>query len=206
MVLSSHAEHGRAAAVQGRPIASEEPELSAGLRWSSTPSSPLERFGGFLATDCVVESDKHAATTASATADYDARDLGNAVMNALGKDGYMRLTLDEVLSVQFEHLVSGLDEDGEVAVPCGAPTTISGYTEWVGQTDPPLTVGWDWVVEPGRGNAQWRRVGLPRTNVLLVDCSSGDFDWHISLEVLGTVVDTLAWQDQTKSAIEMRYT
>ena len=127
-------------------------------------------------------------------------------MNALGNDGYVRLTLDEVLSVQFAHLVSGLDEDCEATVPCGAPTTISGYTEWVGKTDPPLTVGWDWVIDPGRDKAHWRRVGLPRTNVLLVDRSSSDFDWYMSLQVLSTVVDALPWQDQAKSAIEMRYT
>ena len=131
---------------------------------------------------------------------------GNAVMYAIDNDGYLRLTLGEVLSLQFAHLMSGLDEDAEAAPHCGAQTTISGYTEGVGKTDPPLSVGWDWVIDPSRGNAQWRRVGLPRTNALLVDCSSCDLDWHISLEVLGTVVDALPWQDQTKSAIDMRYT
>jgi hypothetical protein len=127
-------------------------------------------------------------------------------MNALDNDGYVRLTLDEILSVQFAHLVSGLDEDGQAAVHCGAPTTISGYTEWVAKTSPPLSFGWDWVVEPDCGRAQWRRVGLPRTNVLLVDVSEGDYDWHINLHVLATVVDALPWQDQIKSAIEGRYT
>jgi hypothetical protein len=126
-------------------------------------------------------------------------------MNASDTDGFLRLTLEEVLSVQFTHLISGLDEFGNAAAPCGTPTTISGYTEWIGQVEPALTVGWDWLLEPDSSRPRWRRVGLPRTNVLLVDRASRDLDWHRSLEVLATVVDALPWQEQARSAIEVRY-
>jgi hypothetical protein len=119
-------------------------------------------------------------------------------------DGYLRLTLDEVLSVQFAHLMSGLDDDG-AREPCGTPTTISGYTEWIGHADPPLTVGWDWVIDPGHGCPRWRRVGAPRTNVLLVDTQSHDYEWTRSLAVLGTVVDALPWEDEASSSISSRY-
>lgn len=120
-------------------------------------------------------------------------------------DGYVRATLDEVLSVRFAHLISGLDESREGVARCGARTTISGYTEWVGEADPKVTVGWDWIVDFGSGQPHWRRVGPPRTNVLLVDGSAQDYDWNRSLKVLGTVVDALPWQQQASTAIAARY-
>lgn len=118
-------------------------------------------------------------------------------------DGYVRLTLDEVLSVRFAHLISGLDEDAGAV--CGGCTTITGYTEWIGKTDPTVTVGWDWIVEAYAGQPRWRRVGLPRTNVLLVDSSRRDYTWPKSLAVLGTVVDALAWQSTAEQALSERY-
>ena len=75
----------------------------------------------------------------------------------------------------------------------------------VGKADPDVTVGWDWVLEPCKGQARWRRVGLPRTNVLLVDNASRDYEWNKSLAVLGTVVDALPWQEQASEAIAVRY-
>jgi hypothetical protein len=120
-------------------------------------------------------------------------------------DGHVRLTLEEVSSIDFVHLISGLDDPGNGAPRCGALVTISGYTEWIGLTSPELTVGWDWEVGSSHGRVRLRRVGLPRTNVLLVDASGRDFDWEASLAALAGVVDALAWQEQAESAIAVRY-
>lgn len=70
---------------------------------------------------------------------------------------------------------------------------------------PEVTVGWDWEIGPSQGRTHLRRVGLPRTNVLLVDVSGRDFDWEASLEALARVVDALPWQEQAESAITVRY-
>jgi hypothetical protein len=119
-------------------------------------------------------------------------------------DGFIRLTLDAVLSVPFKHLVSGLDDDPD-ASPCGTCTTISGYTEWVSDSQPKITVGWDWVLDPADGALRWRRVGLPRSNLLLVDTARNDYAWDRNLVVLATVVDAIPWQDHARSFIDERY-
>jgi hypothetical protein len=117
-------------------------------------------------------------------------------------DGFVRLTLDDVLSVPFRHLVSGLDSAH--ATSCGTSTTISGYTEWVSATHPTITVGWDWVIAAEGGGA-WRRVGLPRSNLMLVDPARRDYAWDRNLAVLATVVDAIPWQDEARCAISQRY-
>ena len=119
-------------------------------------------------------------------------------------DGFVRLTLDAVLSVPFRHLLSGLDEESGRG-PCGSATTICGYTEWVSASEPSISVGWDWVLEPRAQEPGWRRIGLPRSNVMLVDRTRGDYPWERNLAVLATVVDAIPWQEQAQSAISARY-
>jgi hypothetical protein len=119
-------------------------------------------------------------------------------------DGFVRLTLDDVLSVPFKHLLSGLDEDA-APLPCGTSTTISGYTEWISDTQPKITVGWDWIVAPDGSGSYWRRIGLPRSNLLLVDTARNDYAWDRNLVVLATVVDAIPWQEQARTALVERY-
>jgi hypothetical protein len=119
-------------------------------------------------------------------------------------DGFVRLTLDDVLSVPFKHLLSGLDEDA-APLPCGTSTTISGYTEWISDTQPKITVGWDWIVAPDGSGSYWRRIGLPRSNLLLVDTARNDYAWDRNLVVLATVVDAIPWQEQARTAVVERY-
>ena len=121
-------------------------------------------------------------------------------------DGFLRMTLEDVLALPFTHLISGLDEpcDDRLAT-CGSRTTSSGYTEWVASTDPPVTVGWDWVVDAGDQRMRWTRVGPPRSNLLLVDRTEHPYDWAKNEAVLGTVVDAIPWQDQARSAVAHRY-
>jgi hypothetical protein len=121
-------------------------------------------------------------------------------------DGFLRMSLEEVLSLPFTHLVSGLDEPPADAVAtCGSRTTISGYTEWVASTDPPVTVGWDWVVDAAGQARRWMRVGPPRSNVLLVDSTEYPYDWTKNEAILGTVVDAIPWQEQARRAVAQRY-
>jgi len=61
------------------------------------------------------------------------------------RDGFLRIALDDLLSVNLTHLVSGLDEDYSAEIhQCGTVTSIMGYTEWVGQApDATISLGWN---------------------------------------------------------------
>jgi hypothetical protein len=114
----------------------------------------------------------------------------------LSPDGLVRISLGELMSLPIVHLASGFDAEEVVsAQTCGRATTISGYTEWVSQTQPVITIGWDWFLAADGHQAQCRRAGPPRANVMVVDSTGADQPWARNLECLGTVVDVLPWSD-----------
>lgn len=121
-------------------------------------------------------------------------------------DGFLRLSLDIVLSTPLIHFVSGLDSrDGAIVEACGRTTRISGYTEWISVTTPRLSLGWDWRIETHTGELQCVRVGLPRSNVMLIDAARQDYGWERSLQILATIVDSIPWVDATRRMVSERY-
>lgn len=116
--------------------------------------------------------------------------------------GLLLVALADILALPFEHLVSGLDEDaGTEHDRCGSTTTISGYTEWVAGGFHRLTVGWDWKID-ARG---FVRIGVPRSNIRLLDRALHPYEQSKSDAVLATVVDTIPWQEQARRALQHRY-
>jgi Domain of unknown function (DUF4902) len=114
----------------------------------------------------------------------------------LSPDGLVRVSIDELMSLPIVHLTSGFDADeGAATQACGSLTTISGYTEWISQTHPVITIGWDWLLVADCHEARCRRAGPPRANVMVVDSNGADRSWEQNLEFLGTVVDVLPWAD-----------
>lgn len=116
-------------------------------------------------------------------------------------DGFLRLSLDEMFDLRLEHLLSGFDPDPAEYRRCGSATNLYGYSEWVSRVVPSLSLGWDWRVVCVQGAASLVRVGLPRSNVLLIDGEGVDFGWMRNLEILGTLVDALPWRDDTPRAL-----
>lgn len=124
----------------------------------------------------------------------------------LSPDGLIRLTVEQLLSTPLEHLVSGVDLDAHgVALACGTQTSLSGYTEWVSTQDPTISIGWDWRLQTLAQGVRWIRVGLPRSNLMLTQDSGRDTSWHGNLEILGTVVDALAWREILPQVVAARY-
>ena len=124
-------------------------------------------------------------------------------MMFMSSNGLIHLTMEELLSIPLHHLVSGIDEDNEHPIKrCGTVVSISGYTEWVSTTQPGVSIGWDWHLQPSRLGGQWTRIGLPRTNVMLQSKISRHLDWQVNLLVLATVVDSLPWQEQVIQSLE----
>jgi hypothetical protein len=116
-------------------------------------------------------------------------------------DGFVRVSLDTMLSLPMRHLMSGLDEDTLAQCRCGTPTSISGYMEWVGTSLSHISLGWDWRLEITNGVLRYVRVGLPRSNVMLVDERHFDYGWQRNLQALATVVDALQWQKKASRLI-----
>lgn len=124
----------------------------------------------------------------------------------LSPDGLIRLTLDQLLSTPLEHLLSGVDIDASPpAAGCGRQTSLSGYTEWISANDPTISIGWDWRLQTSGTGPRWIRVGLPRSNLMLMQDTGYDNSWHGNLEILGTVVDALAWREIMPDAVAARY-
>jgi len=126
---------------------------------------------------------------------------------AAPRDGFLRIALEDLLAVRLVHLVSGLDEDDPSQVRrCGTITSIMGYTEWVSEgMAEPVSLGWDWRLDRLQtGEANCMRVGLPRSNVMLIDSAKRDYGWDRNLQVLASIVDAIPWAGETRAAIERR--
>lgn len=93
-----------------------------------------------------------------------------------------------------------------IAPACGTLTSLSGYTEWISTKTPMISIGWDWCLQVSvTTGVRWIRVGLPRSNLLLTHDSGYDTTWHGNLEILGTIVDALAWREALPAVVASRY-
>jgi hypothetical protein len=121
-------------------------------------------------------------------------------------DGLIRLTVDQLLSTPLQHLVTGVDQEPHsLPAACGTQTSLSGYTEWISTQNPTISIGWDWRLQTLAAGVRWVRVGLPRSNLMLTQDTGADASWHGNLEILGTVVDALAWREILPHAVAARY-
>jgi hypothetical protein len=128
-------------------------------------------------------------------------------MRSISSDGYVRLSMQQLQATQFTHLISGMDEDSPMPVSSGAlATAITGYTEWISEGNPALTVGWDWQLGAIIPGTTLRRVSEPRSNILLLDAASADHTPAASEKLLGAHIDTLDWQQVVQDYLNQRYT
>ncbi|MGJ7495912.1 DUF4902 domain-containing protein [Variovorax sp. RT4R15] len=127
-------------------------------------------------------------------------------MTTLLSDGLLRLQRQDLRNFTLTHLVSGLDDEvcNESEQRCGASTSLSGYTEWICTQEPRLSLGWDWQLETSM-TARVVRLGLPRTNILLLDGERDPLPWNESLHVLATFIDTFDWNTPAFRAVCQRY-
>jgi len=127
--------------------------------------------------------------------------------------GQVQVSVKELLALRLKHWFSATDLEAAGAQAkqrCGSITTISGYTEWLGDTELPVSIGWDWCIgiqlfsrlcEPPAQAAHWLREDLPRTNIQVVDEHGCALAWEDNLRVLATWVDAQAWQGDVAKAV-----
>lgn len=128
------------------------------------------------------------------------------LVRVLGEDGYVRLNFQALESVEFVHLMSRLDEDSDDADALSTDLcVISGYTEWISTTAPAITIGWDWQLEVSQVGPRYVSVGLPRSNIMLLDGEQRDLGPDRTGTLIKTIVDSLRWQVATAYFIGARY-
>ena len=118
--------------------------------------------------------------------------------------GQVQATVQELLTLRLKHLHSAVDPEPSGTPPqqrCGTATTLSGYTEWVGDTHLPISLGWDWRIKAHAHTAQWQRDELPRTNIQLVNERGHQLPWEDNLRVLATWVDAQDWKHTVANAV-----
>ncbi len=122
----------------------------------------------------------------------------------LSKYGLIHLTYQELTLIKFNHLLSGVDT--ELISPeddCGRPTELSGFTEWTSETEPIITIGWDWSVKYKDGFMYLERVGQPRSNLMLVDDHKIMFQWIDNLDHLSRFVDSFLWSKTVQESVSL---
>ncbi|GLS05605.1 hypothetical protein GCM10007860_27620 [Chitiniphilus shinanonensis] len=122
------------------------------------------------------------------------------------EDGLIHLSIDELLSLRLQHLLSGLDHEAATERDvCGGMSYICGYTEWVSMTQPAVSLGWDWCIRPVFRGSALARVGEVRSNVCLVNEGGNAASWERNLEALAMVVDALPWKEMVPAVIKQHY-
>lgn len=121
----------------------------------------------------------------------------------LSQDGHVRLRFDVLKKVNLIHLISGFDLDGNTPLEASGArlSPICGFTEWISDTRPALTLGWDWEFAAREGRLQCTRLDDPRSNIMLYDAQREDLGMLQTARLLGELVDDLDWQDPVMAMI-----
>jgi hypothetical protein len=130
---------------------------------------------------------------------------GTGQVLRLSADGYIRLAPAMFRQIALQHLISGIDEEGDVdGAARSAP--IVGYTEWISMGNrPSITIGWDWQLGIAGEGRNCRRLGEPRSNVMLLDEDNEDLGLVWTGRYLATAIDAMEWSSQVLNAVALRY-
>lgn len=124
----------------------------------------------------------------------------------LSPDSYVRLTSEQFQVIVLRHMWSGLDPEDPASLHDGAiQTRITGYTEWVSETVPAITLGWDWQLQELSGCARYLRVGSPRSNIMLIDALWNDLGAVKTSKALRAAIDETDWQVAVHGQITERH-
>lgn len=125
----------------------------------------------------------------------------------LSDDGYIRISFSQLHTIPLFHLLSGLEKSYPANIFRGAiETEIAGYTEWVSNTRPAITIGWDWVMGALNHVILLRRINAPRCNIMLQDLSKQDLGPANTVEQLEVFIDKMDWQATVQRYVAIRYT
>jgi hypothetical protein len=119
------------------------------------------------------------------------------VMIQLSEDGFARMTFKALMKMPLYHLIS--IKETEAFVP--PHIQMFGYSEWVSMTLPVISIGWDWELSHDDQSIKIERIGLPRSNLMLMDYVQCDLGLDHTLHLIGQKVDATAWEVTVKDQI-----
>lgn len=112
-------------------------------------------------------------------------------------DGYVRSHWPLLRATRLIHHYSGLNDDPVLTRSAGAiRCEITGYTEWVDEVGPIITIGWDWQMVGGHRKTALARLGEPRSNIMVLHHSGVDLPAEENLDVLADYIDAFDWQSE----------
>ena len=109
---------------------------------------------------------------------------------SISTDGFIRMNENQLMNYPLQHLLSTVEstqiEDSQIL--------YYGFTEWATSLTPALSTGWDWEFVENNGIASLKRIGLPRSNIMIVDVSGTDIGCDITETLIEKKIDTLFWE------------
>lgn len=127
----------------------------------------------------------------------------------LSRDGAVRLTESLLRETPLRHMISGLYEDPMtcgIGIGTGATITrLEGYTEWVSETFPRISLAWDWEWRFASDRPDYKRQEAPFSNVVLVDQDGCDMAVATTARLLGDAIDQRDWQGAVATYLATRY-
>jgi len=124
----------------------------------------------------------------------------------LSADGYIRLSKIVLESIRLRHLDSGLyDDSPDITAAFDMACELLGYTEWVTDTQPAISIGWDWSIVHMHNPPRYKMVGLPFSNIIIQDSSFKDLESEVCMNYLGVLVNQMDWSQVVDAFITKRY-
>lgn len=109
---------------------------------------------------------------------------------SISADGFIRMNENQLMNYPLQHLISIVEstkiEDSQIL--------YYGFTEWVTSLTPALSTGWDWEFIEYNGITSIKRIGLPRSNIMIVDVSGTDIGFEVTETLIEKKIDTLFWE------------
>ncbi|ENV01241.1 MULTISPECIES: DUF4902 domain-containing protein [Acinetobacter] len=109
---------------------------------------------------------------------------------SISTDGFIRMNEIQLMNYPLQHLISIVEttqiEDSQIL--------YCGFTEWATSRSPALSTGWDWEFIENNGIASLKRIGLPRSNIMIVDLSGTDIGFDVTETLIEKKIDSLFWE------------
>lgn len=99
---------------------------------------------------------------------------------SISTDGFIRMNENQLMSYPLQHIISTVESRHTEA----SQIFYYGFTEWATSQTPALSTGWDWELIENNGITTVKRVGLPRSNIMIVDVSGMDIGFDINETLL----------------------